>query len=162
MRIAFVPIVLVAAFGAACTTSATPAPAPRTTEACTISAVRHDDLSGVIGGFNHDTGNLWMGDPSFAAVLFYARNGNPDMPAGGTWPGGHAAKILWWVADASASLVVQGHDMTGRRFSQTFDGQGGQYATIVTVPRPGCWTLDAAVAGRHVGSITVHVVPPTA
>jgi hypothetical protein len=94
-------------------------------------------------------------------VLFYARQANPDIPAHGGWSDGGSAKILWWATGAAAQLAVHGREATtAREFNQTFPTIGnGQYPTVVTVPTPGCWTLDATIGNQHVGSITLRVVP---
>lgn len=110
------------------------------------------------------SGVPWMGNDRFIAVLFYAKNGDPTMRAGGTMPNGGTTKILWWAAQASdGPLVIHGTAAEGAAFTQTVPGLGnGQYPSIVDVPAKGCWTLRTTVRGREVGAITVPVDPPAA
>ncbi|HEX5407641.1 MAG TPA: hypothetical protein VFX16_35675 [Pseudonocardiaceae bacterium] len=127
---------------------------------CVISPVHRSHVPAGVGGFSPGSvGIPWIGDDRFVAVLFYARGGNPDIPAHGGWSDGGSAKILWWAEGAAAQLAVHGRESGGREFTQSFQTIGnGQYPTVVAVPEPGCWTLDAAVGSRHVGSITVRAV----
>lgn len=155
---------------AACTSGPSSAPAPRTTpaprtapaEECVISTVHYSHPPAAVPGFMpRAVGLPWTGDDHFVAVLFYARDDSPDIPVGGQWAGGgRNAKILWWAEGATDRLRVHGRESGGaRQFTQSFPTVGGgQYPSIVVVPEPGCWTLDATVAGRKVGTITVRAV----
>jgi hypothetical protein len=148
-----ISITAVALGAAACTSS------PSAVPACKVSPVHHEHVPAGVGGFSPGSvGTPWIGDAQFVAVLFYARRANPDIPAHGGWSDGGSAKILWWAADAEAQLAVHGREATtAREFNQTFPTIG-QYPTVVTVPAPGCWTLDVAVDNHQVGSITLRAV----
>ncbi len=96
-----------------------------------------------------------MGDDNFVAVLFYAENDDPTLKPGGEFPGGKQTKILWLIRDAVGPLTIQGSAPGPQGdFTQKIDGSGS-YPSIVVVPREGCWTIDATVDGRHVGSIVL-------
>ena len=89
------------------------------------------------------------------------------IPTGGETPWGSSTKILWvWVGSAARSrgggeVVVTGRRLGGReRFRQTFvavsyAGQRGapSFASIVDVPRPGCWQLALST-----GKLRAHVI----
>jgi hypothetical protein len=115
-----------------------------------------------VPGFAPDsTGVPWTGDDHFAAVLFYARGNSSDIPVGGRRADGDGvSKILWWADGATERLHVHGRESgSTRQFTQSFPTTGeGQYPTTVIVPESGCWTLDATVADRKVGTITVRAV----
>jgi hypothetical protein len=100
-----------------------------------------------------------MGGARFAAVLFYAHGGSPEIYAGGRMPNGNITKILWWVARQRAGpLVIHGREASsGRTFTQWIGlGVGdGQYPSQTMVPSAGCWTLTAAIGGKKVGAITL-------
>jgi len=103
----------------------------------------------------------WIGTNDFAAVLFYSRDGSPIMTAGGKMPDGSNTKILWLVRDpVEGQLTIRGSTPAGgKTFVQRVEG-GGNYPSIVVVPNAGCWTLEASLAGRKVGEITVPVRDP--
>jgi hypothetical protein len=146
-----------AALGAAACTSS-----PSAVPACKVSPVHRDHVPAGVGGFSPGSvGTPWIGNDQFVAVLFYARQANPDIPAHGGWSDGGSAKILWWADGSAAQLAVHGREATtAREFNQTFPTIGnGQYPTVVTVPTPGCWTLDATIGNHQVGSITLRAVP---
>lgn len=124
---------------------------------CAVSAVRKDPLPAGLGGGFSDP-NMpppWMGDDDFVAVLFYAENDDPTLKPGGEFPGGKQTKILWLIRDAVGPLTIHGSAPGPQGdFTQQIDGSGS-YPSIVVVPREGCWTIDATVDGRHVGSVVL-------
>lgn len=103
----------------------------------------------------------WIGTNDFAAVLFYSGDSSSIMTAGGKMPDGSNTKILWLVRDPAAGpLTIRGITPAGgKTFVRRVEG-GGNYPSIVVVPNAGCWTLEASLAGRKVGEITVPVRDP--
>jgi hypothetical protein len=123
---------------------------------CAVSDVKRDPLpNGLAGGFSDpNRPPPWMGDQDFVAVLFYAAGGDPTISPGGKAPDGSATKILWLVRGATGPLTIRGTAPGGAGFTQNIDG-GGSYPSIVDIPRSGCWTIEATVAGKRVGSIVL-------
>jgi hypothetical protein len=94
-------------------------------------------------------GLLWYGPPEWKGVR------RARVFTGGEAPAGYSAKVLWAFLDPSArsggdgKLVVKGENLTGPgRFRDTFSAisYAGQnrapsFASIIDVPRPGCWRL---------------------
>jgi hypothetical protein len=81
----------------------------------------------------------------------------------GRGAGGTATKILWWVrGNGSPTLTIVGHrtDATSS-FHQTITGpslgRNTTFPSIVTIPTPGCWTLDLR-SGSTSGSITFRAL----
>jgi hypothetical protein len=90
---------------------------------------------------------------------------------GGKAPQGTTTKILWAFlggpakSRADLQLVLHGRRLDGRgSFTQRFgaigyDGQNGapSYASIVDVPKPGCWRLELTT-GRVRASVVFRAV----
>jgi hypothetical protein len=132
-------------------------PAPAQSGDCAVSAVRKDPLPpGLGGGFsNPEMPPPWMGDNNFAAILFYAQGTDPTIKPGGKLPNGGQTKILWLIRGATGPLTLHGSAPgPSGDFTQNVAGSGF-YPSIVVVPRSGCWTIDATVDGRRVGSIVL-------
>jgi hypothetical protein len=93
---------------------------------------------------------------------------------GGTAPAGYSTKVLWVFTASTAknrgggALVVRGRRLDGRgSFRQEFtaigyEGQNGapSYASIIVVPKPGCWRLDLSTASLR-ASVVVQAVSKT-
>jgi hypothetical protein len=101
-------------------------------------------------------------DAGLVALLWYwpenwtkQRRREARIFTGGVAPAGYNVKILWAFLAPSAKrqggseLVVEGDPLDGGRgFEQKFAaigyaGQNGapSYASIIDIPRPGCWRL---------------------
>jgi hypothetical protein len=93
---------------------------------------------------------------------------------GGTAPAGYSTKVLWVFTARAAkdrgggALVVRGRRLDGRgAFRQEFtaigyEGQNGapSYASIIVVPKTGCWRLELSTA-RLRASVVLQAVPKT-
>jgi hypothetical protein len=91
--------------------------------------------------------------------------------ARGAGPKGLNMKVMWTFADAAsrhragAEISIRGRRFGGRgRYSETFPavGSGGpddaqSYATIIDLPRPGCWRLTATT-GSLDGWVDIRAV----
>jgi hypothetical protein len=94
-------------------------------------------------------GLLWYWPPEWQGVR------RARVVTGGVMPAGYNAKVLWAFLAPSArnggdgKLVVEGENRTGPgRFRDEFSGisysgQNGapSFASILDIPRPGCWRL---------------------
>jgi hypothetical protein len=94
---------------------------------------------------------------------------------GGVAPAGYSAKVLWaFLASparegADGELVIEGENLTGPgRVRDTFsaisyEGQEGapSYASIIDLPKPGCWRLWLTT-GKLRAFVDVQAVPPAA
>ena len=94
-------------------------------------------------------GQLWYWPPEWQGVR------RARVLTGGEMPAGYSAKVLWAFLAPSArnggdgKLVVEGENRTGPgrfrdEFSEiSYSGQNGapSFASILDVPRPGCWRL---------------------
>jgi hypothetical protein len=92
---------------------------------------------------------------------------------GGVAPAGYSTKILWAFLAPSAKgrggpqLLVRGRRLDGPgRFRQEFgaisyEGQRGapSYASIVNVPRPGCWRLQLSTGDLRASVVFRAVLP---
>ena len=85
---------------------------------------------------------------------------------GGVAPAGYNVKVLWMFVLPGArgrsgrTLVVRGTQLDGpATFQQSFSRISGPsaYASIIDVPRAGCWRLDVA-SGRLKGHIDLRAV----
>jgi hypothetical protein len=94
----------------------------------------------------------------------------------GEAPAGVSTKILWAFLSTTAKrsysrggdgqLVVKGErlDAPGRTWQHfaaiSYEGQNGapSFASIVSLPSPGCWRVDLAAGGLH-ASVVVRAVP---
>ena len=175
-------VVLVAVAGCGDEAPPPPEPAAATSGAahgCVISRVRYDSYPGRAPGL----GSLpWVrGEPAssgLVALLWYwpqewseRRVRRLRIFTGGRAPGGYNVKVMWvFVGDAARSrggdtLVVRGRRVGSRgRFRQSFgaigyEGQDGapSFASIIDVPRPGCWRLSLRT-GELRGRVTVRAV----
>jgi hypothetical protein len=146
---------------------------PVSTSQCRVSPVHTGPLPSALPGQPSAPASArrqgswpWMGETQFAAVLFYARGGNPLMFAGGQMPNGNITKVLWWVArQRTGPLVIHGREASsGHIFTQSIGlGVGqGLYPSQTVVPGAGCWTLTVTIGGDKVGAITVPVAAAAA
>jgi hypothetical protein len=158
---------------AAAASSATPA------AGCVLSRVRYDAYPGTGKGLS---GIPWVqGEPAssgLVALLWYwppewtkAGVRRARIYTRGKAPQGWNVKVMWvWVGDAARSrggstLVVRGRRLNGRgSFRQSFGsiGYAGQdgapsFASIIEVPRPGCWRLSLSTEGLR-GTVTMRAV----
>jgi hypothetical protein len=87
---------------------------------------------------------------------------------GGRAPQGYNVKVMWVFVGRRGGgerLVVRGRRLDGRgSFRQSFgaigyEGQRGapSFASIIDVPRPGCWRLDVRTGDLR-SSVTVRAV----
>lgn len=143
-------------------TVSTPVSPPTATGSCPVSNVRREAIPEALGWDDRGPAT-WIGDNTFAAVLFYSSEGSPTMTVGGRMPDGRNTKVLWLVPNpAEGQLEVRGSTPDGATLSQRFDG-AGNYPSILIIPAPGCWTFSISVGReKQIGSITVPVVPKPA
>jgi len=122
-----------------------------------------------IAGAPADTGLiglLWYWPPRWRTVH------DARIWTGGQAPAGYSTKILWVflghdAADrADTELRVAGRRMDGPgRFSDSFtgigyEGSGGapSYASIIDIPRPGCWRLTLTTGSLR-ATVDIQAVP---
>jgi hypothetical protein len=142
--------------------AATPPPVePVATAACHPPRVHHTPYP---GGDESLSGIPWIqGEPRglrLVGLLWYWREQwgkSPDARifTGGVAPEGYSAKVLWAFLSPSVrdrgdtELVIEARNLDGPgTWRETFasigyEGQEGapSYASIVDLPRPGCWRL---------------------
>jgi hypothetical protein len=98
--------------------------------------------------------------------LVFAYDARLDPPTFALWTHGHepvggrSEKILWLVRTRTpgANLTIRARRNGGgavtERFGEVADAspqpaQGAEYASIVDLPRAGCWTLDVSTGSAH-------------
>jgi hypothetical protein len=105
--------------------------------------------------------------------MLFAYTGTPTFAlwTRGRGPNGQATKILWIVRNVheGGGLVVRGtligaSSTCRRTFPQVQDASaepavGHEYASIVVLPRAGCWRLDVSSGGAK-GSLVVKAITP--
>src|SRR3954469_23984613 len=115
-------------------------------------------------------------DTGLVALLWYWPTNWPHVRharifTGGVAPAGYNVKVMWVFVDPSAKaragteLRVDGRRMDGPgRFHDSvggvgYEGSGGapSYASIIDVPKPGCWRLTLST-GSVRGSVDVRAV----
>jgi hypothetical protein len=149
----------------------------RAASGCPVSQVRHD----AYGGADHSMDRIpWLrGRPAgsgLAALLWYwpsewKRRHGAAIYTGGEMPQGWTTKVLWaFVAPAQRGqggrrLTVKGTrlDAPGT-FTQRFGAisygarsRAPSYASIVDVPKAGCWRLDVSTA-KLSSSVVVRAI----
>jgi hypothetical protein len=164
---------------AGCGRDEPPAPRPAATTGCALSHVRYDPYPGTGRGLS---GIPWIqGRPAssgLVALLWYwpeewtrPRVRRARIYTRGKAPRGWNTKMMWvWVGDAARSrggsrLVVRGRRLDGPgSFRQSFGaiGYAGQdgapsFASIIDVPRPGCWRLSLSTGSLR-GTVTMRAV----
>lgn len=146
--------------------------------ACDVSRVSYTAYPGTGKGLR---GIPWLagsGSSGLVALLWYwprswQRERVPDARIflHGTAPAGYSTKILWAFLAPSIKnrggdhLVVRGHRLDGpgtlkQEFAEIgYEGQNGapSYASIIDVPRTGCWRLDLST-GTLRGSVVLRAV----
>jgi hypothetical protein len=144
-------------------------PQPQAGAACMAARVHYTPYP---GGDRRLATSAWVrGEPRTAGLvgqLWYwpedwqqSRVPTARIFTGGVAPAGYSTKILWAFLAPSAKgrgggqLVVHGRRLDGPgRFRQEFaaisyQGQRGapSYASIIDVPKPGCWRLQLSTDG---------------
>ena len=143
---------------------------PRSSAGCAAAIVHHD--AAPIGARHAGIPPTipWVEDAQaqITGSLFYytptlRRHTHAIIGTRGRGQGGTATKILWWIrGNGSPTLTIVGHriDATGS-FHQTITGpslgRNTTFPSIVTIPTPGCWTLDLR-SGSTSGSITFRAL----
>ena len=102
--------------------------------------------------------------PGISGFVFGARHGATvlELPTGGAWADGQAAKVLWWPrkGGAARSITIRGRSFDGGgTFLQASRASSSGYPSIVEIPSEGCWRLDI-VTGRLRGTVVVRAVSP--
>jgi hypothetical protein len=79
-----------------------------------------------------------------------------ELPVGGVWPDGRNAKILWWprARGAGSTLTIR-----SGTYRQTVRSAGGNFPSIVALPKAGCWRLTVST-GKLRGTVYVNAVTP--
>jgi hypothetical protein len=161
----------------------------RAAPSCPVSTVRYD----AYGGHDHRMDRTpWLGgrpaSSGLAALLWYwpgqwsrRLQRSAWIYTGGEMPQGYSTKVLWaFVGRAQKdrgrrALTVKGtrldaHGSFTQRFGAiSYDGQAGapSFASIIDVPKAGCWRLDVSTAKLR-ASVVVRAItappapPPTA
>jgi hypothetical protein len=152
--------------------AATPTPGP-----CSPARVHHGSYPGHGKGLDHIP---WIaGSPRESGLVGLAWYWPTNWPhvreariyTGGVAPAGYATKMLWVFLgpsakkDAGVELHIQGRRMDGAgRFRQTvtgvgYEGSGGapSYASIIDVPKPGCWRVTLST-GKVTASVDLRAV----
>jgi hypothetical protein len=114
-------------------------------------------------------GLLWYWPPEWQGVR------GARVFTGGAAPAGYSAKVLWAFLSPSArdragpELVIEAENLDGPgRWRETFsaigyEGQEGapSYASIIDLPRPGCWRLWLTTGSLR-AFVDIRAVPPSA
>jgi hypothetical protein len=79
-----------------------------------------------------------------------------ELPVGGVWPDGRNAKILWWprASGAGSTLTIR-----SGAYRQTVHSAGGNFPSILALPRAGCWRLTVST-GKLRGTVYANAVAP--
>jgi hypothetical protein len=149
---------------------------------CPASQVRYDSYRG--GAHGQDRIAWIRGRPAgagLAVLLAYwpqewtrTRRRGAIIYTGGEMPQGWSTKVLWtFVGRAQkgrggSELLVKGtrldaHGSFAQRFGAiSFEGQAGapSFASIVDVPKAGCWRLDASTAKLRASVVVAAIRAP--
>jgi hypothetical protein len=154
----------------------------RAAAGCPASQVRYDGY----GGGDHSMDRIpWLrgrpADSGLAALLWYwpqewtrGHRRGAAIYTGGEMPQGYSTKVLWaFVGNAQngrggRELVVKGTRLDAHgTFTQRFGAisYGGQrrapsFASIVDVPKAGCWRLDVSTAQLRASVVVRALTTP--
>jgi hypothetical protein len=98
----------------------------------------------------------WWTDGTIWAALGRAHDGR--------WRAGEPLKVGWW-RGIGGRLTITGRPLNGSsatlaaRVSDAY-GTSGFQPSAITLPRPGCWRIEARL-GSHVFTFVVDVHPPS-
>ena len=113
-----------------------------------------DDVPSVMPGAEM----YWIDGGDVIAVLFYAVDDSATIGTGGKVDGKNT-KILWLPKrENSGPLVIKAASVEGDDMELSVAGGSGGYPSHVTVPRPGCWTMEVQAADSVLGSVTLKAV----
>jgi hypothetical protein len=147
---------------------------------CHASSVRHDPYGG--GDHSMDRTPWLRGRPAgsgLAALLWYwppewKHQRSAAIYTGGEMPQGWSTKVLWAFVgpeqrgQGGRELTVKGTRLDARgTFTQRFGAisYGGQrrapsFASIVDVPKAGCWRLDVSTAKLRASVVVRAITAP--
>jgi hypothetical protein len=152
-----------------------PRRAAATAVPCEPPSVHHTPYPGHGKGLD---GLPWIAgrpaDAGLVGLLWYGSHArDARIWAGGKAPDGANTKILWFFLGrsakdlADATLHVSGRRLDGPgKFSDSFSGVGYEgddapsYASIIDIPRPGCWRLTLTTGSLR-ATVDMRAVPAT-
>ena len=181
MRLATATATAVVVLGAALVAGGDSQSAPAAAT-CPVSQVRYDAYGG--GDHSMDRTPWLRGRPTtsgLAAVLWYwpqewtdRHRPHAAIYTGGEMPQGWSTKVLWTFVgraqrgQGGRELVVKGTRLDAHgTFTQRFGAisYGGQrrapsFASIIDVPKAGCWRLDVATAQLRASVVVRAITAP--